>query len=216
MVTHKTDVTQRDNEEAQQLDRRGEAPSENLDRREENLGEFENPSESADGTFDVPPPRAQSPVRPESRGDKLGSAITELLAQKQSSRPSSASEHTVKDRKKRTLGRAPSGPTTTSSETLSRSYSFGVNEEGNSQSLDVLDAPPRIEQVVPSQALTYEAPGMQEQREKLIKQLGGKIQEANKNTVKSVGSVKDLVLEQRGVGKRVRKRANVGLTGDEG
>ncbi|KAL9073518.1 MAG: hypothetical protein Q9157_004723 [Trypethelium eluteriae] len=160
--------------------------------------------------------KSDSSLKPESGCDKLGPAITELLAQKQSSRPSSASENPTKDRKKRTLGRAASGPTNPSSESLGRSYSLGANENGISQGLDVLDAPPRIETIEPSQALTYEDPDVQEQREKMIKRLGGKVQEASGSTVQSVGSVKDLVLEESGVGRRVRRRAKMGQTRDGG
>ncbi|KAI9667562.1 MAG: hypothetical protein M1821_000378 [Bathelium mastoideum] len=161
--------------------------------------------------------RMRSSALAESNGDKLGPAITELLAQKQSSRPSSAAEGSFKDRRKRTLGRACSGPLTTSSEALSKSYSFGGNDEEVTQEMDVLDAaPPRMAPIVPSQALTYEDPDTQKQRDEMIRRLGGKIQESASNRVQPVGSVKDFVLEEEGVGKRVRKRAKMALTKDEG
>ena len=178
--------------------------------------EVNNHEKATNPTLDVQTPKDDFPPPTDSGGDKLGPAISELLAQRQSSRPSSASEATVRDKKKRTLGRASSGPITTSSDTLATSYSFGTKDDRDPRALDMLDAPPRMQPVLPSQALTYEDPDMQEQRAEMIKRLGGKVQEPSGNTVQPVGHVKNLVLEEEGVGKRVRKRAKMGQTRDNG
>ena len=187
-------------------------PENKIDENSKDLVRFNQPS------INLQTPNAQSSAQTGIEEDRLGPAITELLAQKQSSRPSSASENTIRDRKKRTLGRAHSGPLTTSSETLSKSYSFGTNnDKAISQELDILDAaPPRMETVIPSQSLTYEDPDMQKQRDEMIRRLGGKIQEVRSNTVQPVGSVKDLVFEADGIGRRVRNRTKMNRTRDEG
>ncbi|KAL9096996.1 MAG: hypothetical protein Q9165_000960 [Trypethelium subeluteriae] len=216
MGLHEHSMPRTDDKKSDCSNGKGNEASKSPKHRQGVSAEFRQPGETVTRDSGAQLLKAESSLKPESGDDKLGSAITELLAQKQSSRPSSASENPIKDRKKRALGRAASGPTNLSSESLSRSYSLGASGNGNSQGLDMLDAPPRIEKIEPSQALTYEDPDVQEQRAKMIKRLGGKVQEASGNTVQSVGSVKDLVLEESGVGRRVRRRAKMGQTRDGG
>ncbi|KAI9685465.1 MAG: hypothetical protein M1820_010801 [Bogoriella megaspora] len=149
--------------------------------------------------------------------EELGGAISNLLAQKQSSRPSSAAEASTKDRKKRALGRAvSSGSKPNAGESFGRTSSLASESATASQRLDALDAPPRIEPIVPSQALSYENPGGQEQRDEMIRRLGGKVDESTRNAVGPIGQVKDLVVQESSVGKRVRRRAKMGQTREDG
>lgn len=129
----------------------------------------------------------------------MNESIAELLAQKQlaASRPSFNSAPL--DRRKRTLGRAPSNPSSLhNSHTSLANLDRPVSADGT----DLIS----IEEPLASQALGYEDPETARMREKMIRAMGGKVIDDGGVRVQSVGLVRDSALvaaeASSGMGKR--------------
>lgn len=168
-------------------------------------------------------PAPQSQPEPDTSAN-LHNAISVLLAQKQASRPPSAKNETTsadaqpRRRKKGLLGRASSATSNPSSfgaagapasNPLSRTSSIASEPGPATQALQ--------QQVpVPSQALIFEDPSVQRQREDMIRRMGGKVVKSRVVSVEGVGVVRDAMIEEAGgVASRVRRRARGNAAGTE-
>ncbi|KAF2806580.1 uncharacterized protein BDZ99DRAFT_501386 [Mytilinidion resinicola] len=167
----------------------------------------------------APEPAEQEPtpasVIPSKAQESLDSVIITLLAQKQAASAASAAQPTEPNsrrRKRGLLGRATSA---TSNPSTSASFS-GPNsldieklqqavdeDEGGEQEQGQQDSIPK--EYMPSQSLLYEDPSVQAAREKMIRKMGGTVDEVT-GVVGPIGVVRDVVSEAvvggRGAGRR--------------
>jgi len=129
----------------------------------------------------------ESETIPPASNENLNQEIAFLLAQKQASRPGPASDKDVPRQRRRLFGRAPSLNS-------NRSMSHASSMEGNavnlgpSESLD--DGGADLGEYQPSQALVYEDPDAQLERERMMRKVGGTLAQ-HSNRVEGVGFVKD-------------------------
>ncbi|KAF1991306.1 hypothetical protein K402DRAFT_400752 [Aulographum hederae CBS 113979] len=141
--------------------------------------------------------------------DNLTNSIAALLARQQAARPVSASESKKSRRKRDFMGRAQSNASTNSAP-ISQDGGFGSMDMIASQGREPLPARDfdNMDVYVPTQALVYEDPGLQKEREGLIRKIGGKVEEGEGRTVQSIGAAKDAgFAEEAGVGQRVKRRS---------
>lgn len=157
--------------------------------------------------------------------EHLHNAITALLAQKQASRPSSArdaassaNDQTEPRRRRRgILGRASSAtsnPPGSALSNLSRASSVSRLTQPEQQTPG--PATQALQQPAPSQALVYEDATVQQEREEMIRRMGGKVLQSMVR--EGSGVIRDIGGEQGGVTGRLRRRAREarGAASEEG
>lgn len=163
-----------------------------------------------DATAPTAPPTSASP------SENLHDSIAALLAHKQaSSRTPSAPQSNRQRRRRGPLGRAPSLNSNCShSMSCASSVDNSINANGNNgaaeQPLDEAGAGGQGQGMLgvepqPSQALIYEDPDVQAQRERMVGKVKGKGAEA-RAAVKRIGVVRDVGDDEVGVAGRVRRR----------
>lgn len=179
--------------------------------------ECATPFESNENILQAESEDDQQPIRVPEPSIDLNIAISALLAQKQASRPSSARDSASeadtqkpRRRKKGLLGRAYSNTSNHSwsapgSNTLSRKNSIGQSEARHEDPGPATQA--GQSGPVPSQALVFEDPSVQHEREQLIRKMGGKVQRSVSVTMEQAGVLKDAGSSEGGVATRVRRRA---------
>ncbi|KAF2490115.1 hypothetical protein BU16DRAFT_622648 [Lophium mytilinum] len=153
-------------------------------------------------------------VVPSKAQESLDSVIITLLAQKQAASAASAAqpaEPISRRRKRGLLGRATSGtsnPSTSASFSGPNSFDIEKGEnaldenEAGEKELGQQESIPK--EYMPSQSLLYEDPSVQAAREKMIRKMGGTVDEV-RGVVGPIGVVRDVVSEPvvgRGVGRR--------------
>lgn len=138
---------------------------------------------------------------------ELSRVMSDLLAWRQTARPTLTEDSSHgRRRKDRKLGRATSGTGATASFTrptnleIADSVDAGTpfTEDG---SMGRTDQPP-----LPSQQLTYDAPGAEEHRRLMSKKMGTIFTDEGGTRVQSIGVVRDADASATGVGERVRGR----------
>lgn len=135
----------------------------------------------------------------------LNADLAELLHRTTTSRPNSASERSPEKRKKRPLGRAPSGISNRSnSSNLSPALPAESPEASEADGFNAAKEVP----LPPSTQLGYETPEAEAHRLQMSKKMGTKLQDDNGLTrLASVGTVKDTTLaSQAGVSGRSRAK----------
>ena len=150
-------------------------------------------------------PESETQTRPESQAsDAITVTIAALLARKQSNnslreQPGASDAHTRRKPPSRLLGRAASNASGRSA-SLSRASSV----DPASTTVDPTMAPDS-QGPEPSQKVMYDDPEMQEQRERVLRKMGGKV-EANVGPARarSIGVAKDL----GSIGTRTRQRTH--------
>lgn len=151
----------------------------------------------------------------------FNNAITALLAHKTASRPSSARDsasendnHNTRRRRRGLLGRAYSN--------VSNQSSAASNQPSRHNSIaqsDVQhDNPGPATQAgqngpEPSQALMFEDPSVQQEREQVIRKMGGKVQRSVSVAVEEPAVLRDAGSSEGGVATRVRRRAREARAG---
>ncbi|KAI9795435.1 MAG: hypothetical protein M1833_007034 [Piccolia ochrophora] len=167
---------------------------------------------SANSRASSPTPSTQPPSPPSPPPASLKTTINALLAQTHSAAAAKPAPPSIPRRT--LLGRAPSNPTSmTTTITTVAPPSRASSVDSVSRASDPL---PRdavsggLVVVEPSQKVVYDDPDAQEQRERLVRKLGGVVgkveREAGLGRVRSIGVVKDV----GGVGTRTRGREKVG------
>ena len=152
---------------------------------------------------------APEPVAATEKTTDLTRTMSEIIARRQTASHSSNDIMHPRRRKDRKLGRAPSGSNGAIAFTRPTGLEIAdsvdtaspMTEDGTMAGSSLHQAP------MPSQQLSYDAPGAEEHRRLMSKKMGMKFVEENTGRrVESLGLVKDAEVIRSGVGDRVRGR----------
>lgn len=129
--------------------------------------------------------------------------MSKLLANRKTTDPASKEDDKTRRRRRRPLGRVQSTRSnpSTGDDLLSRQSSISRAEEGDEEEVEKRKA---FEVPQPSQELGWDSPGAQRAREKMIRAMGGKVEEAG--VLEGIGEVKDAKPDTITYGRTTRKR----------
>lgn len=141
------------------------------------------------------------------RSAALSRAMSDILARRQAGRPTNAEDPVQgRRRKDRKLGRAASGTGATASIVRPTPLETADSMDGATPLTEEDTLSRSLQPPLPSQQLTYDAPGAEEHRRLMSKKMGTTFTDEGGTRVQSIGVVRDADASFSGVGERVRGR----------